>query len=119
MAYAVKKLGPVIVPSPAPAAKTRSEIPRELEYPNLLLFDRNDDGNSQRLIALHGKDLRYCHAFKKWLVWDGRRWAVDSTERARRLAKLSMIEYLNQAEQSGGDDNPHTDFASASLNSGS
>jgi putative DNA primase/helicase len=32
------------------------------------------------LIAMYGEDLRFCHAFKKWLVWDGMRWAVDDTD---------------------------------------
>ena len=33
-------------------------------------FLLNDHGNAERLKALHGSDLRYCHSFKKWLIWD-------------------------------------------------
>ncbi len=36
--------------------------------PDLLPFLHNDHGNAERLIALHGEDLKFCHAFKKWLV---------------------------------------------------
>lgn len=64
---------------------------------NLLEQLFNDHGNAERLIALYGESLRYCHAFKKWLVWDGSRWAVDDTEQAKRLAKQSMLEFLRQA----------------------
>ena len=51
--------------------------------PDLLSYLYNDHGNAERLIALYGADLKYCHAFKKWLVWDGMRWAVDDTDQAR------------------------------------
>ena len=63
----------------------------------LLSFHLNDNGNTYRIIAFCGKDLRYCHAFKKWLVWDGKRWAVDETGQACRLAKHTMLEFLRQA----------------------
>jgi putative DNA primase/helicase len=46
---------------------------------------------------MYGKDMKYCHAMKKWLVWDGRRWRVDETDQARRLAKQAMLEFLQQA----------------------
>jgi hypothetical protein len=43
----------------------------------------------------------FCHAFKKWLYWDGRRWAIDSTDQARRLAKHAMLETLRQTVHKG------------------
>jgi putative DNA primase/helicase len=46
-----------------------------------------DWGNAERLVDLHGQDLRYCHPWKKWLVWDGRRWATDDTAEVERRAK--------------------------------
>lgn len=72
--------------------------------PNLLTQLHNDHGNAERLIAMYGEDLKYCHAFKKWLVWDGMRWAVDDTDQARRLAKAAMLEFLKQAVESGNDE---------------
>src|SRR5579862_1198412 len=35
-----------------------------------------DIANGQRLAARHGQDLRFT-VERGWLVWDGRRWAVD------------------------------------------
>jgi len=87
-----------------------------LPVPELLSHLNNDYGNACRLIAVHGQDLRFCHAFKKWLVWDGKRWAVDETEQARRLAKETMIELLRQAIYSRAGENMEK-FASASLDS--
>jgi putative DNA primase/helicase len=38
-----------------------------------------DIGNAERLIDEHGKDLRWCHKFGAWLMWDGVRWKEDET----------------------------------------
>jgi putative DNA primase/helicase len=66
--------------------------------PNLLSrFDPEDVGNAQRLIAMYGPSLRYCHAFTKWLAWDSRRWAVDETDRVRELMHRTMTEFARQA----------------------
>lgn len=49
-----------------------------------------DLGNAQRLIARYRGEIRYCPPRKKWLVWDGRRWAVDETDEVMRLAKETV-----------------------------
>ena len=82
--------------------------------PDLLPRLHNDHGNAERLIALYGEDLKYCHAFKKWLVWDGMRWAVDDTDQARRLAKLAMLEFLKQAVDRSANEKAEK-FARSSL----
>jgi putative DNA primase/helicase len=41
-------------------------------------FRCTDLGNSERLIHHFGNDLLYCWEFSKWLVWDGKRWVMDS-----------------------------------------
>ncbi|HET6464905.1 MAG TPA: phage/plasmid primase, P4 family [Nitrospiria bacterium] len=50
-------------------------------------FHPTDLGNAQRLVTLHGAELRFCHAWGKWLIWDGRRWAKDETDEISRRAK--------------------------------
>lgn len=37
-----------------------------------------DVGNAERLVRLHGNDLRYVPEWRKWIVWDGTRWNVDN-----------------------------------------
>jgi len=39
---------------------------------------------------MHGRDLRYCCAWKTWLVWDGRRWRLDDTGEVERRAKETV-----------------------------
>jgi putative DNA primase/helicase len=87
----------------------------ETGAPELLSQYFSDYGNSQRVIALHGADLRYCHALAKWLVWDGRRWAVDDGERARDLAQATILEATRQALAAKNES--ATRFAAVCLNS--
>ena len=49
--------------------------------------DRNDIGNAAHFAERHKDRLRYCFAWKKWLVWDGTRWKLDSDGSPIRLAK--------------------------------
>lgn len=80
---------------------------------DLLAYPHNDHGNAQRLIDMSGRDLKYCHAMKKWLVWDGKRWTVDDTDQARKLAKEALLEFFRQASSSRNPDAER--FARGSL----
>jgi putative DNA primase/helicase len=105
---------PVVELMPPPAAVTASgqSQPAALD---LLHYLHNDHGNSERIVAMYGEDLRWCPPFKKWLVWDGRRWAVDAADQSRRLAKEVMLDYLRQAMRATFE--PGEKFAKASLDS--
>lgn len=46
----------------------------------------SDLGNARRLVRGHGHLLRFVKA-AGWLAWDGRRWRMDDTGGAERLAK--------------------------------
>jgi putative DNA primase/helicase len=50
-------------------------------------FHLTDDGNATRLLHRQGRDLRYCHPWKQWLVWDNTRWREDDTGRPAFLVK--------------------------------
>lgn len=56
-----------------------------------------DLGNAERLVARHGRNLRYCHVWSKWLHWSGKHWAVDRVADARRLAKGTVRAILGEA----------------------
>lgn len=60
-------------------------------------FNLTDLGNAERLVHRHGKDLRYCHPWKRWLVWDGRRWNLDNTADARRRARKTVRSIYGEA----------------------
>ena len=60
---------------------------------------QTDLGNAERLVARHGEGLRYCHPWRRWLVWDGRRWAIDDTGEIRRRAKETTRAIYAEASQ--------------------
>ncbi|MBZ5499258.1 MAG: DUF3854 domain-containing protein [Acidobacteriia bacterium] len=82
--------------------------------PDLIGLMHNDYGNARRIASLYGDDLRYCHKLRKWLVWDGHRWAVDEEGLAEKHAKLAMLEFLRQAVEAKNEG--AEGFARASLN---
>ena len=53
----------------------------------LARFHQTDLGNARRFVARHGADIRYCHNWSKWLVFDGRQWRLDDTGAIQRLTK--------------------------------
>jgi putative DNA primase/helicase len=81
---------------------------------DLLQYGLHDSGNADRIIALYGRDMRYCTPWKKWLLWDGQRWTVDPSQRARRWAKLAMATFLKQAIERSNEE--VAKFARNSLN---
>jgi hypothetical protein len=56
-----------------------------------------DRGNGIRLATWHGPDLRHVHAWKRWLVWDGRRWTIDDTGEIDRRAKAVTVQMFAEA----------------------
>ena len=50
------------------------------------IFNLTDLGNAERLAAAHGRTLRYCHAWGKWLHWTGQRWEIDENDEIVRRA---------------------------------
>ena len=56
-----------------------------------------DGGNALRLIRLHKNDIKHCHTFKKWMVWDGHRWKVDNNGSAYRFCDDVIQEIYAEA----------------------
>lgn len=73
------------------------------EGPNLLPFPLTDAGNGERMALLFGHDVRYCTEMKKWLVWDGKRWAVDEVNvmrhKGKEMARLLYAQALHEPNQ--------------------
>jgi len=67
-------------------------------------FASTDYGNAERLVVLHGDDLHYCHPFKKWFVWNGKRWKQDDTGEVIRRAKMTVRSISEEASKIEDDD---------------
>lgn len=60
------------------------------DEPKRKRFSNTDLGNAERLVARHGTELRFCHPWGKWLVWDSRRWKIDDTAEVFRRASSTV-----------------------------
>jgi putative DNA primase/helicase len=56
-----------------------------------------DYGNAERLVERYGDDVRYCRQTKLWYIWDGKRWAPDTTGRIERCAKDTVRNIYREA----------------------
>jgi putative DNA primase/helicase len=64
-----------------------------------------DMGNAERLVAMSGGDIRYCHNWDKWITWDNSRWIRDEAGTVERLAKRAARSIY--AEASNEPDDSH------------
>ncbi|MDP9426656.1 MAG: phage/plasmid primase, P4 family [Actinomycetota bacterium] len=62
-------------------------------------FRLTDTGNAERLVARHGKDIRYVHAWNRWLVWAGKNWQTDDTGEINRRAKDTVRAIYGEAQE--------------------
>ena len=90
--------------------------PWEKEKPPPIEVHESDQGNAMRLVHRHGKDLLYCHPWRKWLIWDGRRWRVDDTAEVFRRAKETIRSIYDEAAKAA-DENERKALAKHALKS--
>ena len=62
-------------------------------------FNTTDLGNSERFVADHGQDLRYCYPWGRWLMWTGARWERDDAGKVHRLAKETVRGIYREASE--------------------
>ena len=67
------------------------------EPSTLNIFNATDLGNAKRLVAQHGDKIRFCFAWKKWLIWDGKSWHIDNNGQILRLAKDTVKRIYEEA----------------------
>src|SRR5215467_6367973 len=76
------------------------EVPEEFKSP----LNMTELGNAERLVARHGKDIRYCAPHGRFYVWDGTRWRVDETGEVDRMAKATVRSIYQEAACQGETD---------------
>jgi hypothetical protein len=62
-------------------------------------FNATDLGNAERFIQQHKDKVRFCHKWKRWLVWNGQRWVVDDTAAVYRLAQETVRSIYTEASR--------------------
>lgn len=58
--------------------------------PSPAFYGLTDWGNAQRLAFRYGQDLRYCHAWKRWFVWNGQMWSDELHANVTNMAKSTV-----------------------------
>ena len=54
---------------------------------------------AELLIEKHGRNLRHCHPWAQWLIWQGGRWEPDVEGHAEHLAKQILRRLLHRATE--------------------
>ena len=65
---------------------------------------KTDLGNAERFRDQHGDDVRFCHPWGKWLIWDGRRWAIDDSGEVMRRTKQTARSIYVEASRCDSDE---------------
>jgi putative DNA primase/helicase len=98
--------GPGETYTPPPKERTEiSEEPREKprlggESPNIKRIpfrNTTDLGNAERLVDMHGEDLRYVHDWGRFIVYDGQRWGMDRNGTVKQRAKDTVRSIYHEA----------------------
>ena len=80
------------------AAANRAAIATAISATAARKIKTHNISNANRLIRLHGTDMRYCHTWKQWLIWDGTRWCKDETGAAMAYAIDTANSIVHEAE---------------------
>lgn len=67
-------------------------------------FQLTETGNAERFVAQHRDRVRYCPPRRKWLLWDGHRWAWDERADVQRLGKATIRSIYGEAERANGEE---------------
>lgn len=59
-------------------------------------FPLTDLGNAERLVSLHGRNIRYCHITKEWHIWNGKVWQPDNKAEIRKLAQQHVKQIVHE-----------------------
>jgi putative DNA primase/helicase len=77
------------------------DLPAEDERKKLSVrlagFPQTDLGNAERFIERCGHIIRYCEAWKKWLIWSGRRWEINKESKIYDRAKFTVRQIRKEA----------------------
>jgi len=75
------------------------ELSEDIEPETQAEIHETDCGNAMRLARLHGADIRFCHAWHKWLIWDTKRWKIDNRGRIKGKAKDTVFKIYRELEK--------------------
>ena len=73
-------------------------------------FRSTETGNAERLVFVHGDEIRYCASLGGWLVWSGTRWKRDELGRVEQLAKKTIRSIYGELEHVGAGEDAYDEI---------
>ena len=67
-------------------------------------FPLTDTGLAERFALQHGDDVRYCHAWGKYIVWDGTHWKIDDGGAVDQRGKQTVRSIFHEAADEPDDE---------------
>jgi putative DNA primase/helicase len=67
-------------------------------------YNLTDLGNAERFVTSHGKEVRYCYPWRKWMVRTGTRWERDEAGQVHKLAKGRVRGIYREASDAEDED---------------
>lgn len=62
-------------------------------------FKLTDAGNAERFAAMYKDRIKYCSAFNKWFIWNGKYWEQDETKKIYTYAIACVRAILIEANE--------------------
>ena len=62
-------------------------------------FNSTQLGNAERFAAQYSGRIKYCKAWDKWLIWDGKLWRPDHADTVVRMAARTVRSIYDQAKE--------------------
>jgi putative DNA primase/helicase len=93
-------------PPPGAAPQTVQRLAGVLEAAGVCewgRYERTEQGLADRLVHLHGADLRWVSLWQRWYVWDGRRWLDDLGLEVVERAKRTVLSLWLEAQLAPGE----------------
>jgi len=84
------------------ASEAKPEGARPVTLPGA--FRLTETGNAERMVARYRDRIRYCPPRRRWLLWDGRRWAWDERGNIHQLAKATVRSIYDEASACSDDE---------------
>lgn len=75
------------------------------------MFSLTDAGNGERFVVKYGEDIRYCHTFKAWFIWNGKIWQRDDSNQIMVKA-TDVVRSIYAEATHAPTDNERRDIAS-------
>lgn len=61
-------------------------------------------GNSERFLDRYRANILYNYSYKKWMIWNGYKWAMDEKGEVEKLAKKTIRGIYTEAARADNDD---------------